>query len=43
MEEVDRLHTVPGKLVREAARVVVPAVDPNWDVNARDRLKVEHY
>ena len=43
MEEVDQLHTVPGKLVREAARVAVPAVDPNWDVNARDRLKVEHY
>ena len=41
-KEADQLHTVPGNLVRAAARRATPAVDPHWDVNAGERPKVEH-
>ena len=43
-EEAYWLHTeTPGNRVRAAASVAVPTVDPNWDVNAGDRPKLERY
>lgn len=43
-EEADCMHSdSPGNLVKAAAQVTVPTLDPGWNVNNGDRPKLEHY
>lgn len=43
-EDADPPRTeTPGNPVGVAANVAIPTADPNWDVNAGDRPKLERY
>ena len=43
-KEVDGLPTeTPGNPLLAAARVAMPTVSPNWDVNGGERPKLDHY
>lgn len=43
-EKANQLHTETlGNPVRDEAAVAAPTTDPNWNVNAGDRTRLEHY